>query len=43
MDSWWTPSGLLIQFQEFTWTPDGVHQEAWLSVRPSFEVEEKDF
>ena len=29
------PDGLLIQFQEFTWTPDGVHQEAWLSVRPS--------
>ena len=26
--------GLLIQFQEFTCTPDGVHQEVWLSVRP---------
>ena len=35
MDSRKTPDGLLIQFQEFTWTPDGVHQEAWLSVRPS--------
>ena len=35
MDSWWTPGGLLIQFQEFTWTPDGVHQDAWLSVMTS--------
>ena len=35
MDSRKTSDGLLIQFQEFTWTPDGVHQEAWLSVRPS--------
>jgi hypothetical protein len=31
----WTPGGLLIQFQEFTWTPDGVHQDLWLSVMTS--------
>src|ERR1700732_905977 len=35
MDSRWTPSGLLIQFQEFIWTPDGVHQDSWLSVMTS--------
>jgi hypothetical protein len=35
MDSWWTPGGLLTQFQEFIWTPDGVHQDAWLSVTTS--------
>jgi hypothetical protein len=30
------PDRLLIQFQEFTWTPDGVHLDLWLSVRPSW-------
>jgi hypothetical protein len=35
MDSRKTPDGLLIQFQEFTWTPDGVHQDSWLSVMTS--------
>jgi hypothetical protein len=35
MDSRWTPGGVLIQFQESTWTPDGLHQEAWLSVTTS--------
>jgi hypothetical protein len=35
MDSRKTPDGLLIQFQEFTWTPDGLHQDSWLSVTTS--------
>src|SRR5882762_4921469 len=35
MHSRWTPGGLLMQFQESTWTPDGVHQDAWLSVTTS--------
>jgi hypothetical protein len=35
MESRWSPGGLLIQFQEFTWTPDGLHQDAWLSVMTS--------
>jgi hypothetical protein len=30
-----TPDGLLIQFQELTWTLDGVHQDMWLSVTTS--------
>jgi hypothetical protein len=38
MDSRETPDGLLIQFQEFTWTPDGVHQDAWLSVTTSVKM-----
>jgi len=25
-----------MQFQESTWTPDGVHQNAWLSVTTSY-------
>ena len=30
------PGGLLqILHQEFTWTPDGVHQDPWLSVTTS--------
>src|SRR5882762_8529058 len=35
MDSRWTPGRLQIQYQEFTWTPDGVHQDPWLSVTTS--------
>ena len=35
VDSRWTPGRLQIQYQEFTWTPDGVHQDAWLSVTTS--------
>ena len=41
MDSRKTPDGLLIQCLEFTWTPDGVHQEVWLSVRPLKEEKAK--
>jgi len=29
------PGGLQILYQEFTWTPDGVHQDPWLSVTTS--------
>src|SRR5882762_5689723 len=36
VDSRWTPGRLQIQYQEFTWTPDGVHQDPWLSVTTSF-------
>ena len=35
MDSRCTPGKLLTQFQEFTWTPDGLHQDPWLSVTTS--------
>jgi len=35
VDSRWIPDGLQIQYQEFTWTPDGVHQDPWLSVTTS--------
>src|ERR1700676_2640028 len=35
VDSRWTPGRLQIQYQEFTWTPDGVHQDPWLSVTTS--------
>ena len=39
MDSMKTPGKLQELSLEFTWTPDGVHKDAWLSVtisgRPS--------
>jgi hypothetical protein len=33
-----TPDGLLMQYQEFTWTPDGVHPDSWLSVTSSLSL-----
>src|SRR5882762_2717214 len=35
VDSRWTPGRLQIQYQEFTWTPVGVHQDPWLSATTS--------
>src|ERR1700683_1154786 len=35
MDSRKTPGGLQDQFLESFWTPDGVHQDSWLSVMTS--------
>ena len=38
VNSRWTPDGLQILYQEFTRTPDGVHQDPWPSVTTSLLV-----